>query len=142
MNTTSRVSWGTVALGIACARHRTSPDGAPRRSAQNASLRASEERSRDARAWHAGASAWQGRENCNDYSIGIELEGLEGERFEPAQYAALARLLQAIAGRYPIDSVAGHEHVAPGRKVDPGPGFEWAALRAALGWPHVTFAQA
>jgi AmpD protein len=95
----------------------------------------------DERAWHAGASSWQGRDNCNDYALGIELEGLEGEHFEPAQYEALARLLKAIAMRYPIDSVAGHEHVAPGRKIDPGPGFAWAALREALDWPHVTFAQ-
>ncbi|HEX6364173.1 MAG TPA: 1,6-anhydro-N-acetylmuramyl-L-alanine amidase AmpD [Albitalea sp.] len=86
----------------------------------------------DERAWHAGASSWQGRDNCNDFALGIELEGLEGERFEPAQYDALAALLRAAGARYPIDSVAGHEHVAPGRKNDPGPGFDWAALRAAV----------
>ena len=93
----------------------------------------------DARAWHAGASAWQGRENCNDYSIGIELEGLEGERFEPAQYEALAALLRALARRYPIEHVAGHEHVAPGRKADPGAGFDWARLASRLGWPAAMF---
>ncbi|HEY4067474.1 MAG TPA: 1,6-anhydro-N-acetylmuramyl-L-alanine amidase AmpD [Burkholderiaceae bacterium] len=82
----------------------------------------------DDRAWHAGASSWRGRVNCNDYSIGIELEGLEGERFEAAQYAALAALIGALAQRYPIQAVVGHEHVAPGRKIDPGPGFEWQAL--------------
>lgn len=86
----------------------------------------------DRRAWHAGRSRWRGRDNCNDHSIGIELEGLEGERFEPAQYAALARLLRALARRYPLREVVGHEHVAPGRKGDPGPGFVWRALRTAL----------
>jgi AmpD protein len=89
----------------------------------------------DERAWHAGRSSWQGRDNCNDFSIGIELEGLEGETFEPAQYEALARLLKAVAARYPLRHVAGHEHVAPGRKIDPGPGFDWNELRQLLGWP-------
>jgi N-acetyl-anhydromuramoyl-L-alanine amidase len=83
------------------------------------------------RAWHAGVSSWQGRENCNDWSIGIELEGLEGLTFENAQYRALARLLQALARRYPLQGVLGHEHVAPARKGDPGPGFHWAKLRRA-----------
>lgn len=87
------------------------------------------------RAWHAGRSVWRGRENCNDYSIGIELEGLEGERFEPAQYEALAALLPRLARDYPLQWVVGHEHVAPGRKHDPGPGFDWARLRALLAWP-------
>ena len=87
----------------------------------------------DERAWHAGASSWAGREQCNDFSIGIELEGLEGEAFEPAQYAALARLLRSAARRYPIDAVVGHEHVAPGRKADPGPRFDWRALARNLG---------
>jgi AmpD protein len=93
----------------------------------------------DERAWHAGQSSWLGRDNCNDYSIGIELEGLEGESFEPSQYACLSTLLEAIAEQYPIVHVAGHEHVAPGRKQDPGPGFDWAALRTALGWPSSRF---
>lgn len=92
------------------------------------------------RAWHAGASSFCGRDNCNDYSVGIELEGLEGGLFEPAQYATLARLCQALRARYPIQSVAGHEHVAPGRKQDPGPGFDWRRLQAALGWPKHCFA--
>ncbi|MBL0730148.1 1,6-anhydro-N-acetylmuramyl-L-alanine amidase AmpD [Piscinibacter sp. HJYY11] len=87
------------------------------------------------RAWHAGRSVWQGRENCNDYSIGIELEGLEGETFEHAQYETLAMLLQRLARDYPLRWVAGHEHVAPGRKQDPGPGFDWVHLKALLGWP-------
>ena len=84
------------------------------------------------RAWHAGVSRWRGRDDCNDWSIGIELEGLEGLDFEPSQYRALARLLRVLAGRYPLDEVAGHEHVAPGRKHDPGPGFDWRSLAAAL----------
>lgn len=92
------------------------------------------------RAWHAGASCWAGREHCNDFSIGIELEGLEGEVFEAAQYTALARLLRAIARRYPIDAVLGHEHIAPGRKGDPGHGFDWRALRLRLSWPAHTMA--
>jgi len=84
----------------------------------------------DTRAWHAGPSAWQGRANCNDYSIGIELEGLEGAPFEAAQYDALAALIAELAQRYPIAAVAGHEHVAPGRKRDPGAGFDWPRLIA------------
>ncbi len=84
------------------------------------------------RAWHAGVSSWRGRDNCNDCSIGIELEGLEGDTFEPAQYRQLARLLQALARRYPLAEAVGHEHVAPGRKADPGPGFDWLRLRALL----------
>jgi N-acetyl-anhydromuramoyl-L-alanine amidase len=86
----------------------------------------------DARAWHAGASAWRGRVDCNDFSIGIELEGLEGERFDALQYPALAGLIAALVHRYPIDAVAGHEHVAPARKRDPGAGFDWARLGALL----------
>ncbi|GAA0767850.1 1,6-anhydro-N-acetylmuramyl-L-alanine amidase AmpD [Ideonella azotifigens] len=93
----------------------------------------------DQRAWHAGRSAWQGREGCNDFSIGIELEGLEGETFEQAQYDTLAGLLPALAAAYPLQGVVGHEHVAPGRKQDPGPGFDWAALRVRLGWPVSCF---
>ncbi|MDP1968562.1 MAG: 1,6-anhydro-N-acetylmuramyl-L-alanine amidase AmpD [Burkholderiaceae bacterium] len=88
----------------------------------------------DQRAWHAGASHYRGRDNCNDDSIGIELEGLEGDRFEDAQYETLESLSAAIAQHYPIQHVAGHEHVAPGRKKDPGPGFDWQRLQRALGW--------
>lgn len=93
-----------------------------------------------ARAWHAGVSSYQGRAACNDFSIGIELEGLEGQAFEDAQYAALVRLLDALALRYPIECVVGHEHVAPIRKLDPGAGFDWRRLAAALGWPAARFA--
>ncbi len=93
----------------------------------------------DQRAWHAGVSSWDGRDNCNDYSIGIELEGLEGERFETAQYERLAQLLNLLASRYPLQGVTGHEHVAPGRKQDPGPGFDWPALITRLGWPSRYF---
>lgn len=94
----------------------------------------------DERAWHAGRSAWQGRVECNDWSIGIELEGLEGGSFEAAQYDALAGLLDAIAQRYPLTAVAGHEHIAPGRKFDPGPGFDWARLRRLFDRPSIDFA--
>ena len=89
----------------------------------------------DQRAWHAGRSSWRGRDNCNDWSIGIELEGLEGETFEPGQYPALAGLLQALARRYPVSELVGHEHVAPGRKRDPGAGFDWVALGLQPGFP-------
>ena len=89
----------------------------------------------DQRAWHAGRSSWRGRDNCNDDSVGIELEGLEGDSFEPAQYRKLAWLCQVLAQRYPIAHIAGHEHVAPGRKQDPGAGFDWRQLQQALGWP-------
>lgn len=93
----------------------------------------------DARAWHAGVSCYRGRERCNDDSIGIELEGLEGQTFEAAQYATLTTLCQDLALRYPLQHVAGHEHVAPGRKQDPGPGFDWHRLRQALTWPVTWF---
>lgn len=96
----------------------------------------------DHRAWHAGQSAYRGRGQCNDDSIGIELEGLEGFTFEPAQYGTLAALCQDIALRYPIAHIAGHEHIAPGRKQDPGPGFDWPLLQRQLGWPLPCFPQA
>jgi AmpD protein len=97
----------------------------------------------DDRAWHAGTSCYQGRDNCNDYSIGIELEGTEGGQFEAAQYETLSLLCAAIPQRYAICDVAGHEHVAPGRKSDPGSGFDWLRLQKTLGWetrcfPEVT----
>jgi len=85
------------------------------------------------RAWHAGASHYRGRSNCNDDSIGIELEGLDGQPFEDAQYESLASLAAALLAHYPIAHLAGHEHVAPGRKFDPGPGFDWQTLQKSLG---------
>jgi len=96
----------------------------------------------DDRAWHAGVSCYRGRDNCNDDSIGIELEGLEGESFEAGQYETLGSLCAALGQRYPVQHIAGHEHVAPGRKADPGPGFQWAVLQQALGWPSRYFPQA
>ena len=93
----------------------------------------------DQRAWHAGQSAYRGRTNCNDDSIGIELEGLEGSGFEAAQYACLATLCHTLAARYPIAHIAGHEHIAPGRKHDPGSGFSWGYLQQALAWPIERF---
>lgn len=96
----------------------------------------------DERAWHAGASEWRGRPQCNDYSVGVELEGLEGDAFEPAQYRAVAALLRALVLRYPIDAVAGHVHVAPGRKNDPGPGFDWQRLARQTRWPEHRFRDA
>jgi len=92
------------------------------------------------RAWHAGRSSWRGRDNCNDYAVGIELEGLEHHPFEPVQYNTLALLLQAMADAYPdLRHVAGHEHVAPGRKEDPGRAFDWSGLRQQLAWPETAF---
>lgn len=85
-----------------------------------------------ARAWHAGVSQWRGRDNCNDFSIGIELEGLEGRRFGARQYRVLRALLRDILDAHSIEHIVGHEHVAPGRKTDPGPGFDWERLARAL----------
>jgi AmpD protein len=93
----------------------------------------------DDRAWHAGVSHYRGRSQCNDDSIGIELEGLEGESFEAAQYETLISLCTALGQRYPIQHIAGHEHIAPGRKKDPGCGFVWGFLQQNLGWPASYF---
>ncbi|CAN5439375.1 1,6-anhydro-N-acetylmuramyl-L-alanine amidase AmpD [soil metagenome] len=93
----------------------------------------------DQRAWHAGRSRWRGRDDCNDFSVGVELEGLEGEVFESHQYGVMVRLLSALEQRYPAMATAGHEHVAPGRKADPGEGFDWVRLRTELGWTHDRF---
>lgn len=92
------------------------------------------------RAWHAGRSSWQGRDNCNDYSVGIELEGLEDTPFDMPQYDTLATLLDALSQRWPITQIAGHEHVAPGRKKDPGMAFNWAHLHTLTGRPASQFA--
>jgi AmpD protein len=86
------------------------------------------------RAWHAGTSSWRGRDNCNDHSVGIELEGLEHHPFEQAQYDTLATLLIELGQAWPIRQAVGHEHVAPGRKQDPGSAFDWPRLAVLTGW--------
>ena len=82
-----------------------------------------------ARAWHAGVSSWEGRERCNDFSIGIELEGDDDTPFEQAQYQTLQSLLRSLIVAWPIKSVTSHSHVAPNRKTDPGYCFDWAPVR-------------
>ena len=84
------------------------------------------------RAWHAGVSAWKGRERCNDYSIGVELEGTDELPYTDAQYRQLARLTSALRRRYPITDIVGHADVAPDRKTDPGPAFDWGRFRTLL----------
>lgn len=88
-----------------------------------------------ARAWHAGVSSWRGRERCNDFSIGIELEGCDESPYTDAQYLRLAELIRALRIAVPTlsaDALVGHSDIAPGRKTDPGPAFDWARLRALL----------
>ena len=92
------------------------------------------------RAWHAGASSWRGRARCNDFSVGIELEGAEDSPFADAQYAALAVLLVDLRKQLPLRDIAAHSEIAPGRKTDPGARFDWPRLLAALAvsraaWP-------
>ena len=84
------------------------------------------------RAWHAGVSNWEGRTRCNDFSIGIELEGSDFVPFTDAQYSALARLGRLLLRKYPIRHLVGHSDIAPGRKTDPGPYFDWARFRQTL----------
>jgi AmpD protein len=84
------------------------------------------------RAWHAGVSQWGGRDACNDFSLGIELEGTDHRRYTAAQYHRLARLIGILHGHYALAEVVGHSDIAPGRKTDPGPAFEWARLEALL----------
>lgn len=84
------------------------------------------------RAWHAGASSWRGRSRCNDFSVGIELEGTEQDAFSAAQYAALSALVRGLQSRLPLRDIAAHSDVAPGRKTDPGARFDWARLLASL----------
>ena len=81
------------------------------------------------RAWHAGVSLWRGREHCNDFSVGIELEGADDIPFEDAQYAQLAQLITAIKARYTIVDICGHSAIAPGRKTDPGVAFDWNRIK-------------
>lgn len=87
------------------------------------------------RAWHAGESLFQGRPRCNDFSLGIELEGSDFVAFEEAQYQALSHLMRALRMHYPLRAVRGHEHIAPGRKTDPGPFFDWARFEREAPWP-------
>ena len=89
------------------------------------------------RAWHAGASSWRGRERCNDFSVGVELEGTDVDRYEAAQYERLAALITALRARHPLRALAAHSDIAPGRKTDPGPGFDWPRLLAALSRFHI-----
>ena len=84
------------------------------------------------RAWHAGISSWRGRERCNDFSVGIELEGTDEAPFEPAQYVSLISLIRHLQSTLPIRDIAAHSEVAPGRKTDPGAHFDWARLLAGL----------
>ena len=93
----------------------------------------------DKRAWHAGVSHYRGRDNCNDDSIGIELEGLEGQTFKELQYNTLLVLCQQLMAHYPIAHIAGHEDIAPGRKLDPGAGFDWKLLQEKLKLPNSFF---
>jgi N-acetyl-anhydromuramoyl-L-alanine amidase len=85
------------------------------------------------RAWHAGVSSWRGRTSCNDYSVGIELEGTDDRPYADPQYRMLARVARALRQRYPIRDMVGHSDVAPGRKTDPGPAFDWPHLGRLLG---------
>lgn len=89
-----------------------------------------------ARAWHAGVSCFEGRERCNDFSIGIELEGTDTLPYDDAQYSALQRLLPALRARHPLKAVRGHEHIAPVRKTDPGPAFDWNRFAHENGIPR------
>lgn len=88
------------------------------------------------RAWHAGESLWKGRTRCNDFSVGVELEGTGEVSYTDAQYDRLAALTRALKQRYGIADIAGHSDVAPGRKRDPGPSFDWKRYRALLHGPQ------
>lgn len=85
------------------------------------------------RAWHAGVSNWMGRDECNNFSIGIELEGCDRLPFETEQYLTLDNLLAELRRHYSIEAVVGHSDIAPGRKTDPGPCFDWRRVRASSG---------
>lgn len=89
--------------------------------------------STERRAWHAGVSCWRGQACCNDFSLGVELEGCESDGFSQPQYERLDALLVLLHKSYPIEDVVGHSDIAPGRKWDPGPGFDWSRLQAMTG---------
>ena len=84
------------------------------------------------RAWHAGVSSFKGREGCNDFSVGIELEGTDFVSFEPDQYDTLVSLTEALCRRYPLKTITGHQYIAPVRKTDPGPFFDWERYKKKL----------
>jgi AmpD protein len=84
------------------------------------------------RAWHAGVSRWRDVERCNDFSLGIELEGCDDQAFAAIQYIRLARLIRILRRAYPVEDIVGHADIAPGRKTDPGPRFDWQRLRQLL----------
>lgn len=92
--------------------------------------------STEARAWHAGVSRFGTRERCNDFSLGVELEGTDTLPYTDAQYTSLAKLARVLRARYPLRAAWGHEHIAPGRKTDPGPAFHWARFGRATGFPR------
>jgi AmpD protein len=87
------------------------------------------------RAWHAGDSSWRRLSHCNDFSIGVELEGTDDLPYEDVQYRILARLTRALRTRYPLKDIAGHQHIAPTRKTDPGPAFDWRRFRKMIAGP-------
>ena len=89
--------------------------------------------SADKRAWHAGVSSFKGREGCNDFSVGVELEGTDFVSFEPEQYETLVSLTDALRRRYSLKTITGHHHIAPVRKTDPGPFFDWQLYKKMLG---------
>jgi N-acetyl-anhydromuramoyl-L-alanine amidase len=90
----------------------------------------------DKRAWHAGLSSWDARERCNDFTIGIELEGCDDNNFEQVQYQQLSELIVTLCDSYPLlttDKIKGHSDISPGRKTDPGPFFDWDYLHSLIG---------
>lgn len=94
----------------------------------------------DLRAWHAGVSSFRSETNCNDFSIGVELEGSDDVRYQAVQYKQLAELTMCLQHRYPAittDNIVGHEHIAPNRKTDPGPAFDWSQYRSLITQPEV-----
>jgi AmpD protein len=91
------------------------------------------------RAWHAGVSSFEGRARCNDFSIGVELEGSDDTPYGDAQYQALCELTRALAAAYPLRAVQGHCHIAPERKTDPGPSFDWPRYARAVALPRLVF---